>query len=234
MEEREILAKARRGDADAFEQLVTPYERKLYAVCLRMMASPQDAQDALQDAMLRMWRGLPDFDERSRFATWAYRVVTNTCLDALRKQKNRVASSLEALQEGGYLPEDPASSPEEAVIQRTREQAVRDALAELLPEARAALVLRDIQGESYERVAEALVGAGLGLVYQLLRPIVKVLAFPFALVTLGLLYVLIDAGLLWMVTTFFEGYTIDSFGWAIATSVTVNLMRRLLMSVRRR
>ncbi|MCL2545405.1 MAG: phage holin family protein [Clostridia bacterium] len=82
-----------------------------------------------------------------------------------------------------------------------------------------------------ELAVSALVGAGLGLVYQLLRPIVKVLAFPFALVTLGLLYVLIDAGLLWMVTTFFRGYTIDSFGWAIVTSVTVNLMRRLLMSM---
>ena len=161
MQEGAILAQARRGDADAFERLVTPYERKLYAVCLRMMASPQDAQDALQDAMLRMWRGLPDFDERARFATWAYRVTTNACLDALRKQKNRVASSLEALEESGYLPEDPASSPEEAVIQRTREQAVRDALAELPPDARAALVLRDIQGESYERVAEAL-GLTLG------------------------------------------------------------------------
>ena len=80
----------------------------------------------------------------------------------------------------------------------------------------------------------ALVGAGLGLVYQLLRPIVKVLTFPFALVTLGLLYVLIDAGLLWMVKNFFEGYTIDSFGWAIATSVTVNLMRRMLMSVKKK
>jgi len=161
MQEGAILAQARRGDADAFERLVTPYERKLYAVCLRMMASPQDAQDALQDAMLRMWRGLPDFDERARFATWAYRVVSNACLDALRKQKSRAAASLEALEEAGYLPEDPASSPEEAAIQNTRRQAVREALAELPPEARAALVLRDIQGEPYERVAEAL-GLTLG------------------------------------------------------------------------
>jgi len=77
----------------------------------------------------------------------------------------------------------------------------------------------------------ALVGAGLALVYQLLRPIVKVLAFPFALVTLGLLYVLIDAGLLWIVAKTFGGYTIDGFGWAIATAVLVNLMRRMLRSV---
>ena len=161
MQEEAILIKARQGDADAFEQLVIPYERKLYAVCLRMMASAQDAQDALQDAMLRMWRGLQDFDERARFATWAYRVTTNACLDALRKQKKRLASSLEALQEEGYMPEDPTASPEDVVIQNTRRQAVQDALAELPPDARAALVLRDIQGESYEQVAEAL-GLTLG------------------------------------------------------------------------
>ena len=130
MEEGAILAKARRGDADAFERLVTSYERKLYAVCLRMMASQQDAQDALQDAMLRMWRGLPDFDERARFATWAYRVTTNACLDALRKQKNRAASSLEALEEAGYLPENPTSSPEETIIRSERRQAVWDALGD--------------------------------------------------------------------------------------------------------
>ena len=78
------------------------------------------------------------------------------------------------------------------------------------------------------------VGVGLALVYQLLRPIVKVLAFPFALITFGLLYVLIDAGLLWVVANAIEGYTIDSFGWAIATAVTVNLMRRLCRAMGRK
>jgi len=78
--------------------------------------------------------------------------------------------------------------------------------------------------------AAALTGAGLALAYQLLRPIVKALTFPFALITLGLLYVLIDAGLLWMVANYFGGYTIDTFGWAIATAVLVNLIRRLLRS----
>lgn len=80
----------------------------------------------------------------------------------------------------------------------------------------------------------ALVGAGLALVYQLLRPIVKVLAFPFALITLGLLYVLIDAGLLWAVANYFGGYAIESFGWAVATSVLVNLMRRLLRGMKKK
>jgi len=79
--------------------------------------------------------------------------------------------------------------------------------------------------------AAALVGAGLAVVYQLLRPIVKLVALPFALVTFGLLYVLIDAGLLWLVTNAIDGYAIDSFGWAIATSVLVNLLRRLLRSM---
>ncbi len=163
MQENAVIAKARRGDADAFEQLVSPYERRLYAVCLRMMNSPQDAQDALQEAMLRLWRGLAEFDERAGFGTWAYRVTTNACLDALRKRKLRAAASLDALSEEGFTPVDPAASPEEAVVEAARRQAVHEALTELTPDARAALVLRDIQGESYERVAEAL-GLTLGTV----------------------------------------------------------------------
>ena len=77
----------------------------------------------------------------------------------------------------------------------------------------------------------ALVGAGLGLVYQLLRPMIKILSFPFALVTLGLLYVLIDAGLLWAVAELIGGYTFDQFGWVFVTAITVNLLRRIFKTM---
>ena len=60
-EESRLIARARRGDPDAFERLVAPYERKIYALSLRMMGDPEDARDAAQDAMLRIWRALPDY-----------------------------------------------------------------------------------------------------------------------------------------------------------------------------
>ena len=163
MEEREVLRQAQRGDAQAFEQLATPYERRLYAVCLRMMGSPESAQDAMQDGMLRLWRGLAGFQTHAQFGTWAYRVMTNACLDALRKQTIREASSLEALEDVGFSPPDPGQTPEEALEAADRRQAIQDALQALAPDARAALVLRDIQGESYEAAAEAL-GVSLGTV----------------------------------------------------------------------
>jgi len=80
----------------------------------------------------------------------------------------------------------------------------------------------------------ALVGAGLGLVYQLLRPVIRLLTLPFALVTLGLLFLLVDTALLWLVSEFVGGYRFDSFGWVLATAVTVNLSRRLFRSLAKR
>ncbi len=163
MQEEALLSRARSGEADAFEQMLAPYEKRLYAVCLRMLGSPEDAQDALQETMLRIWRGLSAFDGRAQVGTWAYRIATNTCLDMLRKQKNRAAASLDALAEEGFSPADPSESPEEAMIAASRAEAVREALEALPPDSRAALVLRDMQGESYEAVAEAL-GLALGTV----------------------------------------------------------------------
>ncbi len=164
MQEKDLLACARQGDNDAFEQLVAPYERKLYAVCLRMMGSPADAGDALQDAMVRIWRGLSSFEGQSQFATWAYRLTTNACLDALRKVKRRETTYLDALSEQGFEPAaDSLHSPEELAVIQERRDAVMQALQELAPEARSVLVLRDIQGESYEAVAEA-TGTALGTV----------------------------------------------------------------------
>lgn len=81
--------------------------------------------------------------------------------------------------------------------------------------------------------ASALVGAGLGLIYQLLRPLIKLVTLPLALVTLGLLNVLIDAGLLWLVAERLGGYTFDGFGWAIVTAVMVNLARKLCRTMKK-
>ncbi len=156
MDEQTLIARAKRGDADAFEALVTPYERRLYALCVRMMLVPEDAQDALQEAMLRLWRSLASYEARAGFGTWAYRIAANACLDALRKRKLRATPSLEAMMDAGYAPSDPTPSPQQALEADERQRILSGALAELEPDARAALVLRDLQGESYEQVARIL------------------------------------------------------------------------------
>ena len=85
----DLLAQARAGDGDAFGQLVDPYRRELQVHCYRILGSVQDAEDALQDALLSAWQGLAGFEGRASVRTWLYRVATNRCLDALRSARRR-------------------------------------------------------------------------------------------------------------------------------------------------
>src|SRR6478735_6170283 len=88
--ERELLGAARGGDHEAYRRLVEPHRRELHAHCYRMLGSNQDAEDALQDALLRAWRGLDRFEGRSSPRSWLYRIATNTCLDAIARRPKRI------------------------------------------------------------------------------------------------------------------------------------------------
>ena len=88
--ERELLGAARAGDQDAYRRLVEPHRRELHAHCYRMLGSVHDAEDALQDALLRAWRGLPRFQGRSSLRSWLYRIATNACLTAVDRRPKRV------------------------------------------------------------------------------------------------------------------------------------------------
>jgi RNA polymerase sigma-70 factor, ECF subfamily len=85
-----LLEGARAGDEDAFRRLVDPLRGELHAHCYRMLGSVHDAEDSLQEALLRAWRGLPRFAERSSFRSWLYKIATNTCLDTIAKRPKRV------------------------------------------------------------------------------------------------------------------------------------------------
>ena len=84
------MAAARQGDHDAFRQLVEAHRAELHAHCYRMLGSVQDADDALQDALLRAWRGLSKFEGRSSLRSWLYRITTNACLDVIARRPKRV------------------------------------------------------------------------------------------------------------------------------------------------
>src|SRR5919197_1529684 len=99
LREPDLLARARAGDAAAFEQLVAGYRRELSAHCYRMLGSPQDAEDALQDAedalqesLLAAWRGLGGFEGRASLRSWLYRICTNACLRLSARRPPRVLS----------------------------------------------------------------------------------------------------------------------------------------------
>src|SRR5213595_439636 len=89
-QERELLEAARGGDEDAYRRLVEPHRSELHAHCYRMLGSLHDAEDALQEALLRAWRGLPRFEGRSSLRSWLYTIATNTCLSAIERRPKRV------------------------------------------------------------------------------------------------------------------------------------------------
>src|SRR2546421_7225718 len=90
LRERQLLAAARDGDEDAFRQLIEARRGELHAHCYRMLGSLHDAEDALQEALLRAWRSIGRFEGRSSLRSWLYKIATNVCLDAIAKRPKRV------------------------------------------------------------------------------------------------------------------------------------------------
>lgn len=154
-----LIRQAAAGDAMAFETLMAPYERQLYALCLRIAGNREDALDCAQEAMLRIWRAMPKYRYQSALTTWCYRIATNTCLDLLRRQKYRPSVLLDAMTEDGFSPaedETHASNPEASYESSARKRALNEAIAALPANMRAALVLRDVEGLPYDEISEIL------------------------------------------------------------------------------
>lgn len=154
--EERLISDAVAGDSAAFSELMTLHERRMYAVALRICANREDAQDCLQDAMLRIYRSLGSFKGQSSFSTWVYRITTNTCLDELRRRKSRNAASLDNLLENGWSPSDNDNAPEKYALASEQRRTIDRAIAELPEDMRSAVVLRDVQGFSYDEIAEIL------------------------------------------------------------------------------
>lgn len=178
VQERELLEAARGGDEDAFGRLVEPHRGELHAHCYRMLGSVHDAEDALQDALLRAWRGLSKFEGRSSLRSWLYRIATNTCLDVISKRPKRVlpvdyGPPIDP-HDGPHLPlaesvwvepypdetlglADGYAAPEARYEQREAvELAFIAALQHLPATQRAVLILREVLGFSANEVAETL------------------------------------------------------------------------------
>jgi RNA polymerase sigma-70 factor (ECF subfamily) len=165
--ETALLKLASGGDADAFGELAMAYHAELRAHCYRMLGSVQDAEDALQEALLRAWRGLPGFAGRSSVRAWLYAIATNAALDTAKRRSRRelpVDLGPAAGQEAGppwlepypdqWLPRDQAMSPEARYEQRESvELAFIVALQLLPPRQRAVLLLREVAGLSTAEIS---------------------------------------------------------------------------------
>jgi RNA polymerase sigma-70 factor (ECF subfamily) len=154
--ERRLLDAAKRGDERAYRDLVGPHRADLHAHCYRMLGSLDDADDALQDALLRAWRGLPGFEGRSSLRTWLYKVTTNACLKAIARRRAQL-HRLDPYPDDELGLGDGFAAPEARYERRESvELAFIAALQHLPATQRAALILRDVLGFSAGEVAAAL------------------------------------------------------------------------------
>ena len=152
-----LLAKARKGDKEAFGQLIYPYERLIYNIAYKYMGNAEDAKDIAQDSLLKIYLNIKTCRSIDTFKAWAARITVNTALDALRKQAGKSAAVLEEYE----APEK--DRPEHIVIQKEDVKLVRDSINALSEEHRMLIILRDLEGFSYQELAQA-AGVPLGTV----------------------------------------------------------------------
>ena len=158
--EKLLIKKAKAGDQDSFEALVLSCREKAYNIALRYMQNEDDALDALQESFIKIFRHLSKFNEQSRFNTWVYRIVVNTCNDMMRKSKKTVSI------DGGYKDEDEkdvtleiadnTARPDMVLERKENAEYIKKCLYSLSDEQREILVLRDVNELSYDEIAEIL------------------------------------------------------------------------------
>ena len=155
VEDRELVAQAQGGERAALDELLRRHYDRIFAICRRIASNEADAADATQEALMAIVRGLPKFDNRSKFSTWSYRVATNACLDELRRRKRRPTPALVDEHEGWADQQVDDSTPAFDEQLGIRDE-LQTALNQLPEEFRAPVVLRDCGGLDYAEIAETL------------------------------------------------------------------------------
>lgn len=154
----ELVERWQAGDAQAFEALVRRHQARVYRLVLRMLGSPEEAEDVAQEAFLSLHRHGHRFRRESRFSTFLYRVATNAALNRRRtlgRTRSREDELAARQAAGDDLPTVPPG-PEDAVHGAQLQQRIQEALLDLSPDLRAAVVLYDVEGQSYREIAKAL------------------------------------------------------------------------------
>jgi RNA polymerase sigma-70 factor (ECF subfamily) len=155
IDEETLIAQARRGDLDAFNQIVVAYQSLAYSVAYRTLQDEEAAADAVQDSFVKAFRGLLSFHGGS-FKSWLIRIVVNTCYDLLRSRQRHPQESIDDLpEEGAYSPYlvDPAESPERHAERMELSEIIELGISGLPPDQRLALTLCDVHGYSYEEIS---------------------------------------------------------------------------------
>jgi RNA polymerase sigma-70 factor (ECF subfamily) len=168
-EERKLVDDARRGDANAFRELVLKNQRRAYAVALGMVHDPDDARDITQEAFLKVHKNIGTFEGEAQFFTWLYRIVMNLSIDHLRKKRGEkvefddALSNEESEDDTGIAPRRTGFDPAKALSDKELREQIRGALSKLSPAHRAVLVMREVDGLSYQEMADQ-AGVSIGTI----------------------------------------------------------------------
>jgi RNA polymerase sigma-70 factor (ECF subfamily) len=161
VDDRDLVEAARRGDRDSFRTLFDRYHRRAYALALGVVRNPDDALDVVQDAFIKAHKHLDKFEGTSSFYTWLYRIVMNLAIDHLRKNRRQKPVELDEqrLDEAageGLLSSLLGGNPGRALMDKQIRARIDAALAELSDNHRTVLVMRELEGMSYEEMAQAM------------------------------------------------------------------------------
>jgi RNA polymerase sigma-70 factor (ECF subfamily) len=160
-EDREWISAFRAGREEGFNRLVLKHKDRIYSLCCRMLADRDEAEDTAQETFVRVFHGLKGFRMESRFSTWLYRIAVNACknkLDSRAYRERRGRAPLEAADVGDGEGHAGTPSPAEELEAKGRRDRIESAIARLPEDQRVLVVLRDVEGRSYEEIAE-----GMGL-----------------------------------------------------------------------
>ena len=157
--DEELVARATAGDLDSFNQLVSRWERPMYALAYRTLGREEDARDVVQEAFLRAFRGLRGFKGDAKFSSWLYRITLNLCRDWIRKERRapivQVPEGTDPVDLADHQA-SPVESVEDLVARREMSTAVSQAMAELPDEQRTAIMLKEYHGLTFQEIADML------------------------------------------------------------------------------
>jgi len=159
--DQQLVERVQRGDKSAFDLLVSKYQRKIFRLLSRLIRDSAEVEDVAQEAFIKAYRALPNFRGDSAFYTWLYRIAINTAKNHLVSQGRRAPTTTEAdideaetFDDGGHLRD--LNTPDSMLLSKQVAEAVNRAIDQLPEDLRTAIVLREIEGLSYEEIAESM------------------------------------------------------------------------------
>ena len=161
LSDEDLVARARRRDRTAFQALVERYQQRVYAVAYGLLGNRENALDAVQETFIKAYKSLAGFKGKSSFYTWLYRIAVNASIDLGRKESQRdeleFRDELEQDEDKGGYPVAPGSDdPAKELMKKELGDMIENAIAQLPPDQRSAIVLREIEGLSYKEMAEVM------------------------------------------------------------------------------